>query len=298
MHQTGPGSGHVAFTLGPLGRPGEYSSADMTWPPLALALGAAAAAVGLVAWLVVERRRNATAAQEISRLRGLALRRAEQISVLSHEVRTPLSLIKGSADLLVEETPGPLTDVQRKFVSTISDSAEHVISLAEDLLTQARIEAGLFEVHLRQVELRSFLRSVVRELRQVHDRAIVLDTPGPPARVMLDPQLVHQLISNLVGNSLRHDPNPDNQVTVRGHLADSSVVISISDRGKGMTEEERTLLFERFRSTAPLGQGTGIGLYISRHIAELHGGGIHVDTIAQHGTTMLVTFPAGVRHGH
>ncbi|MDF2708243.1 MAG: sensor histidine kinase [Nonomuraea muscovyensis] len=266
----------------------------MTWPPPAPALAALLAAVAaLAAWVLVERRRNATAAHEISRLKELALRRADQVSVLSHEIRTPLALIKGSADLLAEETPGPLTEVQRRFVGTISGSAEHVISLAEDLLTQARIEAGLFEVHLRQVELRSYLRSVVRELRQVHDRRIVLDTPGPPTRVMLDPQLIHQLVSNLVANSLRHDPDPGNQVTVRGHLADSTVVIAISDRGKGMTEAERSLLFERFRSTAPLGQGTGIGLYISRYIAELHGGGIHVDTIAQHGTTMLVTFPAG-----
>jgi signal transduction histidine kinase len=264
---------------------------------LSLVTVTVAAAAALLAWVVAERRRNTTAAREIARLRDLALRRAEQVSVLSHEVRTPLALIKGSADLLVEETPGPLTDVQRKFVGTISDSAQHVISLAEDLLTQARIEAGLFEVHLRQVELRSYLRSVVRQLRQVHDRAIVLDTPGPPTRVLLDPQLVHQLISNLVGNSLRHDPDPANQVTVRGHVADSTVVISISDRGRGMDEVERARLFERFHSTAPLGEGTGIGLYISRHIAELHGGGIHVDTIAAHGTTMLVTFPAGLRHG-
>ncbi len=86
-------------------------------------------------------------------------------------------------------------------------------------------------------------------------------------------------------------------MTVRGQLADRDVVIAISDRGKGMTEQERALLFDRFHSTAPLGQGTGIGLYISRHIAELHGGGIHVDTIAAHGTTMLVTFPAGVSRG-
>lgn len=261
---------------------------------MAVALVALLALAGLGWWATGVRRELVTGRHEIARLTDLALRRADQISVLSHEVRTPLALIKGSADLLVEETPGPLTDVQRRFALTIADSADHVIGLAEALLTQARIEAGLFEVHLRQVELRSYLRGVVRELRQVHDRPIVVDTPGPPARVMLDPQLIHQLISNLVTNSLRHDHDPDNQVTVRGHVADSDVVIAISDRGKGMTEQERATLFERFHSTAALGEGTGIGLYISRHIVELHGGAIHVDTIAQHGTTMLVTFPSGV----
>ena len=240
-----------------------------------------------------------TSSHEISRLHDLALRRADQVSVLSHEVRTPLALIKGSADLLAEQTPGPLTATQVSFVDTISGSAEHVIALTEDLLAHARIEAGLFEVHRRPVELRASLRSVVRELRQVHHhRAIALDAPGPPTRVHLDPQLVHQLVSNLVGNALRHDDGPDNEVVVRGHTADGNVVIAISDQGRGMSETERSRLFERFSSGAPLGEGTGLGLYISSHIAELHGGRILVDTIAQHGTTMLVTFPAGgVPHG-
>lgn len=259
-------------------------------PALVVALLALAA---LVFAVVRQRRERRTAEREIARLRDLALRRADQVSILSHEIRTPLALIKGSADLLVEETPGPLTEVQRRFATTISTNAEHVIGLAEDLLAQARIEAGLFEVHLRQVELRSFLRTVVGELRQVHGRRIALDTPGPPSRVVLDPQLIHQLVTNLVTNAMRHDDDESNQVTVRGDVAEGQVVITISDRGAGMSEVQRTQLFERFRSSAPLGEGTGIGLYISRHIVELHGGAIHVDTIAQHGTTMLVTFPSG-----
>jgi signal transduction histidine kinase len=253
-------------------------------------------ALALMWWIERLRRVGRTHLREIERLQELAHRRADQISVLSHEVRTPLALIKGSADLLAEQTPGPLTPTQAKFVDTISDSAAHVISLSEDLLMGARIEAGLFEVHLREVELRSYLRSVVRELRQVHShRAVALDVPGPPTKVMLDPKLIHQLISNLVGNSLRHDDDPHNEIVVRGHTAEGNVLIAISDHGRGMSDSERAGLFERFRTSAPLGQGTGLGLYISKHIVELHGGRIFVDTIASHGTTVLVTFPAIAR---
>ena len=260
-----------------------------------LAVGlAVVAVVALALSLRRSRHRALRSEREIERLRELARHRAEQISVLSHEVRTPLSLIKGSADLLVEESPGPLTPVQRRFATTIADNANHVISLAEDLLTQARIEAGLFDLTLRRVELRSYLRHVVADLRQLHGRDIVLDTPGPPVHVLLDPHLVHQMVSNLVANSLRHDPDQRHPVTVRGSFVDTEVVLSIHDLGPGMSEEERAVIFDRFHTTAPLGQGTGIGLYISRHIAELHGGSIRVDTISDHGTTMLVTFP-GVR---
>lgn len=264
-------------------------------PGLQVGLLAMALTTVLLGWWVRRLRiRLRTSTHEIARLHDLALRRADQVSVLSHEIRTPLALIKGSADLLAEETPGPLTTTQAKFVDTISGSADHVIALAEDLLAHARIEAGLFEVHLREVELRAYLRSVVRELRQVHHhRAIALDAPGPPTRVHLDPKLIQQLVSNLVGNALRHDASADNAVVVRGHTADGSVIIAISDQGRGMSEEERSRLFERFSSSAPVGEGTGLGLYISGHIAELHGGRILVDTIAQHGTTMLVTFPSG-----
>ncbi|GAA4121616.1 hypothetical protein GCM10022415_24590 [Knoellia locipacati] len=252
------------------------------------------ATLALAWWVTRLRAALQRSRHEIARLQGVALRRADQVSVLSHEVRTPLALIKGSADLLAEETPGPLTSTQAKFVDTISGSADHVIELAEDMLAHARIEAGLFEVHLRQVELRAYLRSVVHELRQVHrHRAIALDAPGPPTRVYLDPQLIHQLVSNLVANALRHDDGVDNEVVVRGHTADGNVILAISDQGRGMNEEERSRLFARFSSSAPLGEGTGLGLYISAHIAELHGGRILVDTIAQHGTTMLVSFPAG-----
>lgn len=252
-----------------------------------------AAVVLLTAAVVHQRRDRAMLHRDVERLQEVAKRRADQVSILSHEVRTPLALIRGSADLLAEQSPGPLNEVQERFVETISHSANHVISLAEDLLITARIEAGLFEVHLRRVQLRSFLRSAVRELRLVHRRDIVLDTPGPPVRVMLDPGLINQLIGNLVANSVRHDPDHANVVTVRGQVAEGMVVIAVSDSGGGMSEEERAQIFGRFHSTAALGQGAGLGLYICRHIAELHGGSIHVDTIAQHGTTMVVTFPAG-----
>lgn len=255
--------------------------------------------VGLVCALALlavrQGRDRRTAVREIERLEDLARRRADQVSVLSHEIRTPLASIRGAVDLLLEETPGPLTPIQRRFLATVSDQSTHLNALAEDLLAQARIEAGLFEMHLRRVELRSFLRGVVRDLRSAHGDRIALDAPGAPSRVYLDPHLISQLVGNLVTNAIRHNPHGLEPVTVRGLVAEGQVVIAISDAGRGMTEGERAQLFQRFRTSAALGEGTGIGMWISRHIAELHGGSIHVDTISQHGTTMLVSFPAGAR---
>lgn len=148
------------------------------------------ATLALAWWVARLRAALRRSGHEIARLQGVALRRADQVSVLSHEVRTPLALIKGSADLLAEETPGPLTRTQAKFVDTISGSADHVIE-------PRRGHAGPRPDRGRALRgppapgraCGPTCARSSRSLRQVHrHRAIALDAPGPPTRVHLDPQ--------------------------------------------------------------------------------------------------------------
>lgn len=257
--------------------------------PLAFALCAAAAVVSsLGLWLAI--RRQAADRDRLVDLAELASRRADQAAVLSHEIRTPLAVIQGAGELLAEQDAGPLTAQQSVFVDRIVDNAVRMHTFSEQLLTRARLEAGLFSLDRTVVDLRSLFRSVVDDLSQVTDTTIVLDAPGAPVRAFIDPQLIRQVLVNLVDNAVQLE-SADDRVEVRIVPGDDEVSVSVSDGGTGMTDEQREKLFRRFSSGRPLGNGTGIGLFISQQFVQLHGGRIYVDTISGKGTTMMFTLP-------
>lgn len=231
-----------------------------------------------------------------ARLRALASRRADQVSMLSHEIRTPLAVIQGSAELLAEQAPGPLLPRQETFVRRIVDNASRMQTLAEQLLMQARLESDAFEIQRTQVDLRALMRGVVEELGPVAEVPIVLQTPGAPVFAHVDPQLIRQVMNNLIMNAARSDPGTS-AIEVRVTSGEDHVLVAVSDGGTGMTEAQRDRLFRRFQSGRPLGNGTGIGLFISQQLIQLHGGRIFVDTITGKGTTMLFTLPIGGRNG-
>lgn len=227
---------------------------------------------------------------EIARVHGILRDRADQLAVFSHEIRTPLSLIKGGAELLADGSAGPLTAAQEGFTATIRSNSDHLITLAEDLLIQARIEAGMFRVQLSLVDIRAVVRDIVQELRAIHPHDLVLDAPGVGRRMYVDKRLIRQAVANLVNNGARHTPH-DGEIKIRVTSYNDEVIISVSDTGAGMSDEQRANLFERYASGQAPREGTGLGMIITRKIAELHGGGVHVDTMARRGTTVLMSIP-------
>lgn len=215
--------------------------------------------------------------------------------VLSHEIRTPLALVRGAAELLSEETPGPLTPTQRYFVDTIVQNTGQAISLAEDFLLDARLRHGTAPLEVEPTDMRTLVRDVVRELRRVSELSIRLDNRGEPLVARVDPQLIRQVIWNLVNNALRHSGST--AVTVRVVGGDEGVIVSVSDDGRGMTPQQRQDLFRPFSTDAPGRSGTGLGMSITRRIVEAHGGRIVVDTMARHGTTVFTVLPLAAREG-
>lgn len=256
-----------------------------------VALGGAAVLLILAGVLGVAEWRRLRA--DVRRVRTIAGQSTERVAILSHEIRTPLSLIKGASDLLLEQTPGPLTEQQLRFAKTISANSEHLVQLAEDLLTQARIDAGMFEVHLTRTDLRALSRRTIEELRALHSGiAIDLDVPGAPPHAWVDAGLIRQAITNLVNNAVKASPDASSVLVRIVHAGEGGATISVSDNGAGMTDMERRRLFERFASGHPLRDGTGLGLVITRQIARLHGGDLYVDTVAGRGTTIILAIPA------
>lgn len=268
-------------------------AADSSGDEATVILAAVSAATGL--WLFLLARSWLADRADIQRLRATAQRNADQISVVSHEIRTPLALMKGASDLLAEGTPGPLTPSQERFIKTISSNCHSVISLAEDLLIQARIDAGMFELHLQRVNFRSLATKVISELRLLHTLAIALDCPGAPPRAWADAELMRQALTNLINNAVIH-AHDATLVTVRIIDTDQQILVSVSDDGAGMSPAERQQLFERFSSGKPLRDGTGLGLVITRQIVQMHGGGVFVDSTPQRGTTMMFSLPNGESH--
>jgi two-component system OmpR family sensor kinase len=234
-----------------------------------------------------------TSRAEIVRLKSISESRSDQVAALSHEIRTPLAMIKGAADLLLEGNPGPLTPQQLVFVKTISQNGEHMISLAEDLLVQARIQAGLFKLHLELVDIKSIVRRAVEQaqfLTEERHQQYIVDYPQIVERTYLDANLIIQALNNLLLNASRHTSH-NGHIYVSLAENDAGLVLSVTDDGAGMSPEERKNLFKRFNSGHPLGDGTGLGLVITKQIIELHGGQIMVDTTLGRGTTVLFILP-------
>lgn len=255
-----------------------------------VALGAAVFACG--GWLCWWRLRVqlVAARAETERLRSLVKKRVERPNVFSHEVRTPLTLVKGAAELLAEQTPGPLNQRQLEFVQTITENTQQVIALAEDLLTEAKIESQLFELRLERFDLKVLIREVVRDARRIHSADIRLVEPTGPLQIIGDRALLTQALRNLVINACRHGGDGA-RVKVSASLSEGQAVVSVTDDGVGMSPEQRDRLFEPFAVGSSQRAGTGLGMMITERIIAQHEGQLLVDTLPGHGTTIFFTIP-------
>lgn len=246
---------------------------------LALAL---AASLGVGTWLAVELHRTR---QRMRTAQSSASARAEGVAVLSHELRTPLALILGPAELLLEGTPGPLTERQERFLHDIRSNATQLQAIAEDILMQSRIDAGVFSMQWEQVDMRSLGLRVVRELRALHGLPIAFDCPGVPPVVHGDARLLLQVLTNLLTNACRHSGG--GVVVLRVQRQTKKTLLSVEDRGVGMDSEQLRRAFERFATTSADAGGIGLGMNICREIVRMHGGELHVQSTPHVGTTTM-----------
>jgi len=220
--------------------------------------------------------------------------RSDRLSMLSHEIRTPLTLMRASLELLFDESAGPLTEQQRTFLETIYQNEERTATLAQNLLTQARLESGVFSPKSQPVDLRRVVRLVVNDLRiLIKQRKQQIRTyypqvlPPAPA----DPGLIRQVLINLIQNASRHT-SEGGLIVVSIAQNDCALLVSVTDDGAGMGLDHRRQLFKRFSTSGGnSGEGTGLGLVIVKQIVEWHGGKVYVDTSLGRGTSFYFTLP-------
>jgi signal transduction histidine kinase len=221
--------------------------------------------------------------------------KAELISTLAHEMRTPLTSIKGYSTALLMDEITFSRETQRDFLQMIDEESDILQDLIRDLLESSIIDAGLLRLEFQPVRLPRLIQSAADELaRRTSEHRFMLDFPEDFPLLEADPDRLLQVLRNLLDNAIKYSPD-GGLIVVRGTVGDKDVTVSVADQGIGIAPEHLNRLFEKFfRAKSILGRhvvGSGLGLPISRTIVEEHGGQIWAESQLGQGSTLYFTLP-------
>ena len=252
-----------------------------------LAAVSALALVGLGGWLLA-RRSTAPVRDAFGRMRGF-------MADAAHELRTPVTVVKGHAEVALRQPRAPEEYVE--ILRAIHGEAARLGGILENLLTIARADAGAWPVHLESLYLDDLVFDVTGNARALGaGKDVTLDvTDLEEAPVRGDPDLLRQLLMILLDNALKFTP-AGGRVAVAARRSDGRVSVSVADTGSGIDADRLPHVFERFYrgdASHTRAQGAGLGLSIARWIAHVHHATIAVDSVPGRGTTVTVTFPVG-----
>ncbi len=238
-----------------------------------------------------------------SRLAELDRLKAEFISVATHELKTPINVIGGYAELLETGAYGGLSEKQQEVLASMREQTHVLTRLVNQLLDMSRLEAGGLQVHVEQANLPALLDELRRSFeplaRQKHIDLLVQVDPACPREVPFDAARVReQLLGNLLSNALKFTPE-GGRIRLHACGTADAAVIEVSDTGVGIPPEKLPHIFDKFYQVGAeaRSKGAGLGLSIAREIVEAHGGGIEVDSTPGHGTTFRISLPLRVRRG-
>ncbi len=239
----------------------------------------------------IERRRLLREIQEL---------RARYTAMLVHDLRSPITAIKASADILAAEA----TEAQRRHLQRILGACDETIRLIDEILDLSRLEAGRLALHRRPVDVAAVAAEVAERYRPLAlKKGVALAGPEPcdASVVAADPERLEQVITNLLENALKFTPT-GGAVAVEVQDAGDALEVAVRDTGPGVPPEELPLLFEAFRQgragRAAGRAGFGLGLLICRHLVEGHGGRIWVESAPGRGARFAFRIPraSGTRH--
>ena len=216
------------------------------------------------------------------------------LASVAHELRTPLHAILVAGELVHESTPGQMPESQvRDLGATIESSGRHMVHLIDDLVDLSRIEAGRLDLRPTQVVLEHVIEEVKASLaRTAENRGITLELPqGSRVIVLADPVRLRQILTNLIANALKFT-EPGGRVWLEVQSGHASTRITVSDTGIGIAPEHVDRVFLPFEQVSGIGtSGAGLGLAISRSLAELHGGHLKVKSVPGAGSVFTLTLP-------
>ena len=236
--------------------------------------------------------------QEKSRQLEVASRhKSEFLATMSHELRTPLNAIIGFSEALIEQMFGPVNPKQAEYLNDVLSSGKHLLTLINDILDLAKIEAGRMELDVDRFSLVEALQNgitMVRERASRHGIAVALDVAPDIDLIEADPRKVKQVLFNLLSNAVKFTAD-GGRVEVAARRGNGDVVVTVRDTGIGIAPEDQERIFEEFqqarRASERSREGTGLGLALAKRFVELHGGRIWVDSAIGRGSTFTFTLP-------
>jgi len=261
--------------------------------------------------------------QEVTRQAQAASRhKSAFLANMSHELRTPLNAILGFSELLAHQTYGPLTQKQARYVDNVHTSGQHLLALINDLLDLSKVEAGKLELQPQTFHLREALEAathVFRHQAEAKQQALTFEVPADLSTITADPLRVKQILYNLLSNAVKFTPT-GGRITVTARRVPSSefgvsssqpetrnpkpetasvsefVEIAVADTGIGIKPDDLPKLFQPFtqleNTLTRQAQGTGLGLALTKHLVELHGGTIWAESAGEgRGSTFTLRLP-------
>jgi signal transduction histidine kinase len=241
---------------------------------------------------------NARLRAEIAERRRAEALRDEFLSVAAHELKTPLTSLRGFAQLLLrqldrDEAPDPVR--MRQALSAIDQQSAKLARLVGQLLDVSRIDAGRLVLERKVADMVGLVEDVVSDARVNTFRHEFMVRAPSAALALVDPLRLEQVLRNLVDNAIKYSPDggPIEIEVSKDHV--TGVRVSVTDRGLGVPRKDRAHIFERFHQAHAAHRlgGMGLGLYISRQIAELHAGTLKAEFPRAGGTRMVLTVPVG-----
>ena len=265
-------------------RPGSFADEDVD---LAALLGR------LVATAVQNIRAYEAEHRTADELRRLSALRADFVSLVSHELRSPMAAVIGAARTLQGRWRELSPEQRDSFLALIGDETSRLAELIADVLDTSRIEAGTFSYSFTYVDMSGLVRDVVAAAQTGQDEVrLRAEVNGSLPSIRGDRERLRQVLQNLVDNAVKYSP-ASGEVVVAASAHDGVVRVEVADEGPGIRPEDRRLIFEKFgRSSASGGKpGTGLGLFIARSIAEAHGGTLDLDAAPSRGARFVLALP-------
>jgi PAS domain S-box-containing protein len=240
-------------------------------------------------WFVMQIR-NITAEKELDQLKD------DFLQSLTHDLRSPMTAVRGYLQVLGEEMAGPLNDEQKKMIRIMENASTKLLHIVSNLLDSAKMSAGKLRLNITECQLRQILPNTVEIFATETGKkkiTLTLDMPEKMSPIKLDPQLLERVIINLVGNAIKFTPD-GGFITVKFIEFSDRIQGQVIDTGNGMPPEFLNRIFKKFEQASGTKGGTGLGLSICKFVIDAHYGEINVRSKLGEGTTFTFTIPKGL----